>query len=211
MLVQDSPWLPTWSCNRRSQIKFKITTSFKPLSKKIRLIGLITAYWQITPSLYDKTMPRAIHPIISLLIIAAAFPAEATFLDSLRFRARESYETLDIKSGNLSDRYAGFTNTINLFYEKPFKHSYGLAFGSLFSGLNSSTSTLALDTSIEFYFLGLEAKVFLSAFKTQGLFIRPGAYLQQLHNDGVDSKINSTSASAGIGYEFLITDRKSVV
>lgn len=121
-----------------------------------------------------------------------------------KFRARESYEWLQFKTGSQTQQYQGLTNTINFFYEKPFDYSYGLAFGSLFSGLNSPQALPGLSENLEIYFIGLEGKLFFLGSQRQGFFTRPGLFFHQVQNEGPRGDLNGLSLLTSIGYEFLI-------
>lgn len=138
--------------------------------------------------------------------------ASSSFWDSTRFRARESFEILNLKSNGVEQEYKGFSNTINFHYEKPFDYSLGLAFGSIFSSFKTDTISQlpALGDKIEIYFVGFEAKYFFYGSERRGFFVRPGLYYQQLNSEGPENNRTGTSFLTGLGYEILITDSVSL-
>lgn len=133
-------------------------------------------------------------------------------MDSIKFRARESYETLKFEYDGQTQTYRGFTNTINLFYEKPLQYSFGFAFGSIFSGLKAkdNQSLTNLGNEVEFLFAGLESKLFFLNTENRGFFFRPGFYLQSLKSRGPSGDIKSSALLGGLGYEFLVYENISL-
>jgi hypothetical protein len=121
-----------------------------------------------------------------------------------KFRARESYEWLQFKSDSQKEAFQGLSNTINFFYEKPFDYSYGLAAGSLFSGLSSENGLPGLSRDIDIFFIGFEGKLFFFGGSRQGLFTRPGLFFHQIQNDGARGNIDGVSLLTSLGYEFFV-------
>ena len=77
-------------------------------------------------------------------------------------RAREHFEWYDIETPAGSAEYQGLTNTINLWWERPFYYSLGLAVGPVIGGANASNSSTKdiLASDIKLWTVGLEGKYF---------------------------------------------------
>ena len=127
-------------------------------------------------------------------------------MDFIKFRARESFENLEFEYQGQKQSYRGFSNTINLFYEKPFQYSLGLAFGSIFSSLQAKNNQPLqnLGEKVSFYFVGLESKLFFLHSGKRGFFFRPGIYLQILKSGGPSGDDKASAILGGLGYEFLV-------
>ncbi len=132
-------------------------------------------------------------------------PLFANFSD-FRMRARETFEVYNFKFESEDKTYKGLSNTFNLWYEKPFRFSFGLAGGALLSSFESSKKQAinGISDKIKIDFLGIEFKYFLIQLKNKGLFVRPGVYWHNLKTNSSRGDIYGRSFYTGIGYEFLV-------
>lgn len=142
-----------------------------------------------------------------LILIGAlqALSAGAAHADGYKMRAREHYETMALSgiSPTKTARYFGFSNTINIWYEKPFHYAFGLAGSPLFATLElqGPDQPQATGKRIRLVHLGLEGKLFVWP-ESWGAFTRLGLYHAQLQSGGSLGTINGKSYLLGIGYEW---------
>ncbi len=156
-------------------------------------------------------LPRVILCYTLLLFFhSSAFSSIEPQSGKFRMRARETYNWLKFEGQGEEEVYRGLSNTFNLFYEKPFNYSYGLAFGSLLSSLSASTTLTGLSKDIFIYFIGFETKVFFLNLGGHGFFARPGVFYHQIQNEGARGNLDGVSLLTGVGYEFLITKSVSL-
>lgn len=137
--------------------------------------------------------------MIFFVLMTGAYASAGDF----NFRFREHYDYSSIEYAGSSNYYKGFSNTFNLWYEEPFKLSYGLAAGSLFSFSTTDENVLnGLSKTIRFYFIGAEAKYFPYE-SVPNLFTRIGLYWDVVDTKSNIGKLNGWSYYAGIGWETL--------
>lgn len=144
-----------------------------------------------------------------LLLITGIFSFTASALDweKIRVRAREHFESHSYKLGRTGQRetYKGLTNTINIWYERPFEYSLGLALGPVIGGARSdgpSDAGPAFGDKIELAVAGVEAKYFPVA----GLkgFFRGGLSWNSLQTNGTFGRINGYGYYGGLGWEIPV-------
>ena len=121
----------------------------------------------------------------------------------IKMRAREHFDIHNIDRDGVKETYTGLSNTINVWYEKPFDIAYGFSFNPLIGSARKDQSMLPeLGGRVRFINIGAELKYFL----VKGLFTRFGAGWSQLRSDGVLEISNGYNGYGGLGYEFLIND-----
>ena len=121
----------------------------------------------------------------------------------IHLRAREHYEL--VKVDNLGrpglTRYEGLTNTLDLWYEVPFRYSFGIAGGPLIATLPVTGSDHAgRPQRIRLMHLGIESKIFLLPEFFQG-FVRVGTFYSALASRDDLGSFYGSSILLGIGYE----------
>lgn len=143
--------------------------------------------------------------ITAMAVFAGA--TEAFAWDKIRVRAREHFETHKYKLGDTgqSETYKGLTNTINIWYERPFEYSVGLALGPVIGGARSdgpSDAQPAFGGQIQLAVAGIEAKYFpISGIKG---FLRGGLSWNSLRTNGTYGRINGYGYYGGLGWEIPI-------
>ena len=84
---------------------------------------------------------------------------------SIKARAREHYEVHSIKQGDDKTVYRGFSNTMNVWYEEPYKYSIGLSFSPIFgSSRATDDNNKPYGDKVKLISTGIEYKVFLTKF-----------------------------------------------
>ena len=124
----------------------------------------------------------------------------------VRMRAREHYEVLQIATPGGAAAYRGFTNTIVLWYEEPYRFACGIAGSPLFATLGASSPPQGFDDRIRLVHAGVEGKWFPLAdgpSLSHG-FLRLGGYNATLDTRGDAGRESGWSALAGLGFEFPI-------
>ncbi len=144
---------------------------------------------------------------IALFFLATCPPAFAGAFDNIRVRAREHFETHRYEFGELgkSETYRGLTNTINVWYERPFEYSIGLALGPVIGGARSDGPSEALPQAggkIQLAVAGIEAKYFpVSGVKG---FTRVGVAWHSLKTNGTYGDVTGWGYYGGLGWEIPI-------
>ncbi len=102
-----------------------------------------------------------VKKIVLTLALLSALSARA---DGFKMRAREHYETvnLHLDQHTPNTTYGGFSNTINLWYEKPLTYAFGIAASPLGATLPRQGAAVdpTLGDRIRLVHIGLEAKAF---------------------------------------------------
>ncbi len=147
-------------------------------------------------------------PYIYALLIASAVLGKHSLQAEegrVRVRAREHYEQLRIKGfePNVEARYAGLTNSINIWYEVPFHYSIGLTGSPLFASLPLVGKEAPTGTGdrMKLIHLGLETKYFPLP-ECASAFGRLGIYESTLQTNGTRGVIRGQSILLGLGYEW---------
>ena len=121
------------------------------------------------------------------------------FSCSWKMRARENYEINSIETSNEKLKYKGLSNTINMWCEKPYDYSIGLAYSSIFS--NIETKELAsFGKEIKLMNISAEYKYFMNDF-LKNFFARPSIGYAKLRPDVGASK-DGWFSYLGLGYEY---------
>lgn len=144
--------------------------------------------------------------LLFLLILSQVTISDAGFWSNVRMRARESFQDLQFERQGQKENYRGFTNTFNLWYEKPFQHSVGLAGGSVLGSLKrqGEQNLIGFGKSVQIDFVGAEWKAFVYSTNKQGVYLRSGLYWQNLKTKGTASDQPGSGYLFGAGYEFLV-------
>ena len=138
------------------------------------------------------------------LLVLLLLVSESSFA-SIKIRAREHYEIHKVKNKGLEGTYKGFSNTINVWYEKPFKYSLGLALSPLIATSKHSKGDDSLGSWIRVVNIGLEYKVFPHEV-LKNTFTRLGLGYGELQSDQGAKDLPGYNYYFGIGYEFPISD-----
>lgn len=123
-----------------------------------------------------------------------------------KFRAREHFEFHKIKTGEDQElNYRGFSNTINFWYEVPYRYSYGLAAGPLLGSAKRQDSSPpeVFGNTIRLFTLGVEAKYFPLPDQLK-LFVRGGTGWAWLSSTRTKPNPDGFQIYAGTGYEIPI-------
>lgn len=118
----------------------------------------------------------------------------------VRMRAREHYESLVVSHDGRSARYWGFTNTIVLHYEVPYRYAVGVAGSPLFATLRREGPLPGFSERIRLVHLGIEGKLF--PVDEVAAFVRAEGYTTTLNPRGDAGIQRGESALLGLGYEF---------
>jgi len=148
--------------------------------------------------------------VVCLVILCVvATEIQAAEVGNLRMRFRESVGWMDIKYGVLDDKatYFGSSNTVNVWFERPFDYSVGFAFSPIFGSSRSRGNVPAgTNASVKLYTIGLEAKYFFLQKRTKwkGTFGRLGLAGNILDVRGSVGVNGGFSYYLGFGYEFKL-------
>lgn len=123
------------------------------------------------------------------------------FAFNFRLRAREHYEIHKIKNKIVNEEYRGFTNTINLFYEKPYQYSFGISYSPVFANFRSKHSGQFFGSKIEQQNIGFELKYFMTE-TIPHLFTRLGMGRTEFKGLGSFNKtVDGGFSFVALGYE----------
>lgn len=140
------------------------------------------------------------RPLVALpLMSCLATPA---YGGDIRLRAREHYEVLEVAGDGFTSTYSGFTNTLDLWYEVPFRYSLGLAGSPLFATLHSRNAPPGVSQTVRLVHLGVEGKVF--PLEDVGIFARLGTFASTLSSYSTAGTLNGESVLGGLGYEWKL-------
>lgn len=141
-----------------------------------------------------------------ILALAYGYPPQAVEAGNFRLRAREHFELLSIRYGDLNEKenYFGLTNTLNAWYEKPFHYAIGLAFGPMLGSAKSmEVAPPGTDPKIRLWNFGLEGEYFIFP-ENYGLFGRVGLTGNLLDTRGSVGTISGGGYYLGLGWETQI-------
>jgi hypothetical protein len=137
--------------------------------------------------------------LLAVTDVALSFP------EDIRVRAREHFEAHRYKADGLGGdfEFRGLTNTINLWYEKPFHYSVGLAFGPVIGSAKAKDASTEFGETVKLWVAGVEAKYF--PYSAEHLwFIRLGLSWHRLETDGRFNSVDGWGSYLGLGREFPI-------
>lgn len=145
-------------------------------------------------------------PILwTLYLFAIISPPVLASWKDIRFRAREHFEVQEFKMGSVRETYKGATNTLNVWYERPFNFSVGLAAGPILgaSRANDSDFQPQMGDKVILRWQGLEGKYFPWG-ESLKVFVRGGVYAHQLTTNGDLGRLTGWGSLAGVGIEIPI-------
>lgn len=146
-----------------------------------------------------------------ILFFVSIFLTHESQAGDWKFRAREHYEIHKVKTLSSSQEFKGFSNTINLWYEEPFKYSLGLGLGPIIGSAkpDEGMETNQLGSKLRLYVVNIEFKFFpIDVLK--GLFSRLGAGWTQLESNGTLGNKTGYNGYIGVGYEFWVSKRFTI-
>lgn len=121
------------------------------------------------------------------------------FAAKFKIRAREHFESHKIKTDDFTTTYTGLNNTINLWWEDPYKLSYGFAISPVISGLTPKDDD-DLGDRIILPMIGFEVKYFpWEQFKK--FYVRPGLGYIELRPDNSYQDHYGYYGYLGVGLE----------
>ncbi len=122
----------------------------------------------------------------------------------IKIRAREHYELHSIKIDNQNLKYSGLSNTINVWYEVPFKYSFGVFISPIIgkTPINDKKNSNLLGDQIQIFNLGLEFKKYIPLFNKEQFFYRTGLSWIKIKSEGQSEDLNGLGLYLGFGYEF---------
>lgn len=117
---------------------------------------------------------------------------------NFKMRAREHYEVHEIYNKDKIDHYRGLTNTINLWWEKPYDTYFGLSFSPILASIKEVKEDSQYGEKITQQNIGLEFKKFLSS----KLFYRLGLGHSNLETTkGAEKNFKGNYGYLGLGIE----------
>ena len=137
--------------------------------------------------------------LISIAILFITQQSQASW----RMRAREHYEIHNIEyNEKIAAEYIGFSNTINIWYEKPLEWSFGLAGGPALGSSKKAQDNLLneLGDTVQLFSVGLEFKYFLMK-SLPGLYTRLGTGWNHLKTKGTIETSVGWHLYTGLGWE----------
>ncbi len=137
-----------------------------------------------------------------VFFVALVMLGQATAGD-IKVRAREHFDFHDVAFGSGSgSAYAGLSNTINVWWEKPRIYSIGLAFNPVIGSARASGDyDTRLSKRIKLIMLGVEGKYYHRDI-APSLFSRVGLGYTQLDTKGSIGDIDGYHVYVGAGWEF---------
>ena len=120
-------------------------------------------------------------------ILILFFVTTNLYAVNFKVRAREHYEIHELHSQHSLEVYSGLTNTINLWWEKPYDYSFGFSFSPIIAGINANKSDNSYGDKITQQNIGFEIKYFLHNI-LKSLYIRPGFGYSRLETNKGESK-----------------------
>lgn len=135
--------------------------------------------------------------IISIILFSSTAVQAYTF----KIRAREHVESNTISYSGGETTYKGLTNTINLWWEKPYDISMGFSVSPIIAGIRADDYTKPFGDEVTIVNYGFELKYFGLKKLLPQVYVRPGLTYSELTPDnGVTS--SGHAVYLGIGYEY---------
>ena len=135
---------------------------------------------------------------MKLLLIWLFFTGQA--YASIKVRAREHIEVHTVDRNEQKAVYRGLSNTINIWYEKPYEYSFGLAFGPLLGSAKALDSEI-FGSEFTLYSINFEYKVFPSRL-LMNTYTRLGLGYSQFRPENDLGIQEGANFYTGLGYEF---------
>lgn len=120
----------------------------------------------------------------------------SSFALNLKMRAREHFEshTIDLSSG-AEAKFSGFSNTINIWHEVPYKYSFGLSVSPVIGKLTAKDdeSETLFEEKVNFKAYGFEGKYYPLG---NSIYLRHGVYAHEF------DELTGWGALTTLGYEY---------
>ncbi|MCF6338377.1 MAG: hypothetical protein L3J84_10580 [Gammaproteobacteria bacterium] len=137
-----------------------------------------------------------------IIFFAVLVLFEQATAGDIKVRAREHFDFHDVAFDNGSSAYAGLSNTINVWWEKPRIYSIGLAFNPVIGSARASGNYDArFGNKIKLIMLGAEGKYYHRDI-APSLFSRLGLGYSRLDAKGSIGDVDGYHAYIGAGWEF---------
>jgi hypothetical protein len=126
-----------------------------------------------------------------------------------RVRLREHFDFSSVRYGPQNDEahYFGATNTVNLWYEEPFRWAFGLALNPVLgSWKTDQTAPSGTDPKVRLWNAGVEGKYFFFPGRSNlsGFFGRLGLTANWLDTRGSEGTLAGGGYYVGAGWEFKV-------
>ncbi len=137
----------------------------------------------------------------ALLLFLAFFNSIHAFeIKDFKIRAREHMEWHHVKNEGSRAKFKGLSNTINIWYERPYDFSFGLALSPLIiSGIRANDTSTPYGEKIQLFNIGLEGKLFPKLL-LDNIFVRSGIG-HTLFRPDLGENLTGVNLYLGIGYE----------
>lgn len=109
-----------------------------------------------------------------------------SFAYNLKMRAREHYEVHELHTSNSLEVYSGLTNTINIWFEKPYDTYFGLSFSPILAGINATEENALYGDKITQQNIGFEFKKFPKTLFPSNYYYRFGLGYSKLETTSGD-------------------------
>jgi hypothetical protein len=132
------------------------------------------------------------------ILFFLCFPPLSQALN-IKMRAREHYETHTLKlQDGAQAKFSGFSNTINLWHEVPYRYAFGLSLSPVIGRLKAQDpqSKELFREKINFKAYGFEGKLF--PFQNS-IYLRQGLYAHEF------DRLAGWGALTTVGYEYPFT------
>ncbi|OQW49196.1 MAG: hypothetical protein A4S09_03775 [Proteobacteria bacterium SG_bin7] len=131
-------------------------------------------------------------------------PINICLADGWAIRAREHFETHKYKLNSGDYELGGLTNTLNIWHERPFRYSLGLAFSPIIGAARSKGAvSTEIGSEIKLWVLGVEGKYFPYGPDKRG-FTRLGLSWHALDTKGTYGVLWGWGYYLGLGWEFPV-------
>jgi hypothetical protein len=146
---------------------------------------------------------RAKGLTLSILIVLIIVRGKS-YAMAIKPRLREHFDHHTISTAGQEFSYSGLSNTINLWYEKPFEYAIGLAINPVLGNTKYKDGLQSvLGEKITLRLIGIEAKHFPVKLIEHG-FYRVGLFYTELQTDTAFGDLSGWSFLIGVGHEFKI-------
>ena len=144
--------------------------------------------------------------VLAIFLFLTIVPENHSMEGKLRVRLREHFEWISVQYGQTGEtaKYYGISNTLNAFYEKPFKYSYGLSFSPVLGSAQIQGGVpIQTNEKIKLWSMGVEGKYFFFP-ERYGFFGRLGITGNILDTRGALGTLAGAGYYGGLGWEFKI-------
>lgn len=135
-----------------------------------------------------------------LIFVLFVFSSLSVSAFEFKMRAREHYETHKVLASK-NIEYKGFTNTINLWWEKPYDISVGFFFSPLLAKFYNDSPNFGYGKEFRFLATGVELKYFP---KIYNFYLRSSLGYSKIKDSNSILDEDGLSLYFGLGYEFSL-------